>query len=141
MSESERPERRTNHSGDEARRVIAELLEGKGYIVSRRQSIGTGIYGTELRADVVVESCHRWPHGLIVDVCAQSARGSADHKFPYFVENIRRCHPMPTVIVLVGDGFSPGSVDWLTEQVDSDRLVGVFTLDDFEYWVSRPPTA
>src|SRR5581483_1165623 len=103
------------------------------YQVARRAPIGESIYGTHLYADLVIENCHRWTDGLIIEVISQASRGSADQKLPYLVANIRERYPFPTIVVLIGQGFSDKAVDWLRDQVDCRKLLAVVSsLDQFE---------
>jgi hypothetical protein len=132
------PGRLANHRGVQAKHEVESLLRSSGYQVVRRVPIGESIYRTRLVADLLIENSPRWPDGLIVEVVSQASHGSADQKFPYLVANIKSRYPCPTIIVLIGRGFSDGAVNWLRDQVDGQKLLAVTSLDQFESWVSRP---
>ena len=131
------PGRLANRRGAEAKLEVEALLRRAGYQVGRRVPIGGSIYGTKLFADLLVRDSRRWPDGLIIEVVSQESHGSADQKFPYLVENIRACHPVPTVVVLIGCGFRGKALDWLHGQVDDRKLLAVVPLDRFEEWVAQ----
>src|SRR5687767_1096814 len=111
------PGRLANRRGAEAKQNVASLIRSSGFQVSCRVPIGETIYGTRSFADLLIEYPPRWPDGLIVEVVSQSSAGSADQKFPYMVENIKRQYPCPTIVVLIGRGFGNGAVKWLRDQV------------------------
>lgn len=132
------PGRLANRRGIEAVDDVESLLRSCGHRVARRVPIGESIYGTKLTADLLVEGSPRWPDGLIIEVISQASRGSADQKLPYLVSNIKDRYPSPTVIVLIGGGFSEKAVNWLREQVDGRKLLAVTTLDQFSVWAGWP---
>jgi hypothetical protein len=129
--------RRANQHGREALEEIERILQTHGYRTQRRVLIGESIFGKRQHADLVVEDSLRWPDGLIVEVMSQKGAGTTEQKLVYVVENIRSQYPRPTVIVLVGGGFSEGAVAWLESQVDGKNLVGTSSMREFENWVSR----
>ncbi len=72
----------------------------------------TNIYGRTGRTEFVVKSARRGLN-LRIEAKWQQGSGSVDEKFPYTYLNAIE-FPEDEVIILVGgDGFRDGSVDWL----------------------------
>ncbi|MEW6737381.1 MAG: PD-(D/E)XK nuclease superfamily protein [Acidobacteriota bacterium] len=115
--------------------AIAAMLMRQGYQVRTNVLIGENIYGTGLRVGVLVNGITRFPNGLIIESRTQEITGTTDEKLPYLVLNIREKYPHPTVLILDGDGFRPGAVVWVEEQVN-EKLIRVFTkLGHFRDWL------
>lgn len=121
-----------NLHGTDARSAVESLLTSSGHLVERDQVVGETIYGTPARVPFIASACRRCSSDVIVEVVSQSSRGSADQKFPYLVENIKTRYNLPTIVVLIGEGFSKGSLEWLRAQVDGKRLLAVMTLEHAE---------
>lgn len=126
-----------NEAGSRAERAIACMLFERGLLYKRHKVIGTSIYGHNLRVDFFVENIPEYPEGLIIESKWQDATGSVDEKFPYLVENIVKRYPCPAIVVVAGGGQKPGSVEWLRNQVDGEKLVGVYNLEEFLSWLNR----
>jgi hypothetical protein len=124
-------------SGQAAESTIFYMLNERGYTVERQRSIGTGIYGTELRADFHVKGIYLFPDGLIIESKWQEMGGSVDEKYPYLVENIRQCYPCQAIVVHGGGGAKRGAIEWLRRQVDGDKLFAVFSFEEFLAWTIR----
>lgn len=126
-----------NNTGSRAERAIACMLSGRAYTYKRHKPIGKSIYGHNLRVDFFVENIPEFPNGLIIESKWQDAGGSADEKFPYLVENIQKKYPCPAVIVVAGGGQKIGSIEWLHNHVDGEKLIGVYSLEAFLSWLNR----
>ena len=126
-----------NSSGRVAESMIEAMLSGLGYFPVRQHKIGLGIYGTPIQADIWLNWARGFPNGLIIESKWQGSSGSVDEKYPYLVENIRRCYPCPVIILADGDGARPGAIQWLKQQIDGAHLFAVFTLKELVTWGNR----
>lgn len=126
-----------NYTGQRAESVIACILKERGYVFERQYKIGSGIFDHPIRCDFFVHNIPEFPTGLIIESKWQGCGGSVDEKYPYLVLNIREVFPCPAVVVLDGGGSKPGAVRWLKEQVDGERLYGVFGIAEFLSWMNK----
>lgn len=76
-------------------------------------------------------------HELIIESKWQSVGGTADEKLPYLCMNIKQRYPYPTIIVLGGEGWHPGAVEWIQCQVDGERLLHVLSVEEFMKWCGK----
>lgn len=129
--------RQANMSGKAAEGTIYCIVRERGYRVEREAFIGQNIYGGDIRADFLIEGVAVFPDGLIIESKWQETAGSADEKFVYLVENIKKRYPCPTIIVYGGKGFRSGAVEWLKAQADGKRLYRVMSLEEFLAWTIR----
>lgn len=125
---------KANKAGDEAELLIASTLLRHGCHIERQVNIGPGIYGTPIFVDFVVRGLSQYPDGLIVESKWQTVSGSVDEKYPYLVRNIEDRYPLPTIIVLSGDGYKLGAEQWLKQQTGGN-LVAVKSLTEFIKWL------
>jgi hypothetical protein len=130
------PGGQANANGRVAEDVILGIIQHRGYAPITQYAIGLGIYGAPLRVDLYIPDIPSYPNGLIIESKWQELSGSADEKLPYLVENIQRCYPCPTIIVLHGGGFRPGAERWLRSQVGGN-LIHVLRLEEFVTWSNR----
>jgi hypothetical protein len=124
-------------SGRKAEAFIYCILKEAGYTVQRQYLIGLGIYGEALKTDFYVTGLRDFPLGLIIESKWQEKPGSVDEKFPYLVQNIIRCYPCPAIIVYGGKGAREGGLEWLHTQADGQKLLAVFSLEEFLTWTIR----
>lgn len=129
--------RRANTSGRFAEDAVVGALKARGCELKRQVVLGTNLYGSDLRVDVLISNLVPYPHGLVVESKWQDQEGSADEKYPYLVENIRTCFPVPAIVVLHGNGYRDGACRWLRSQVDGQKLVAVFNFEEFMSWLLR----
>ncbi len=129
--------RGANRSGHVAEDVLAEVMRGVGLRFERQVVMGKNIYRENLRVDFVITNLAAFPSGLIVESKWQDRDGSVDEKFPYLVENIQRCYPLPAVVVAHGGGHRPGALAYLEERVDGQRFVALYSLEGFMSWALR----
>lgn len=128
---------RANLAGSVAETAIDAILSRLGYTPIRQRVIGSGIYGTPIQADILIECAPGFPNGLIIESKWQVSSGSVDEKYPYLVHNIRECYSCPVIILADGDGARPGAIRWLKSQVDGTHLYAVFTLKELVIWCNR----
>lgn len=121
-------------TGSVAESMIGTMLFRLGYTPIRQRVIGTGIYGTPIQVDILIERAPNFPNGLIIESKWQGASGSVDEKYPYLVENIRHCYPCPVIILADGDGARPGAIRWLKSQIDGTNILAVFSLKELMLW-------
>jgi hypothetical protein len=123
-------------AGREAEDIIAGHVMRMGCRAERQVYIGLSIYNEPTKVDFIMYGLKDYPDGLIVESKWQTSAGSVDEKFPYLVLNVKEVYPLPTIIVLTGDGYRPGAERWLKRQVDQ-QLVAVMNLVEFITWMSR----
>lgn len=104
-------------------------------VYARQLKLGMGIYDTQIYCDFAVA---RGGSGdaLIIECKWQQSGGSADEKLPFLVENIKKCYPHPTYILIDGKGFRPGAIEWLKKQVGG-KLAGVMSMAEFHTWANN----
>jgi hypothetical protein len=129
--------RQANRSGRAAEDMLARTLISRGCQVAQQVVMGKTIYGTDLRVDILVSNLAAFPGGLVIESKWQDCGGSVDEKFPFLVENIKTCLPVPAIVVLDGAGYRDGARAWLRSKVDGDRLVAVFDVAEFMSWLFR----
>ncbi len=60
----------------------------------------------------------------------QQVAGSVDEKFPYLYLNIIEVIPENDIIVIIdGDGFKPGAIEWFKEAVKHKKYIGEIKKD------------
>jgi hypothetical protein len=129
---------RANASGHVFESVVNGLMASKRIDYIPQATLDAlSIFGKRIRVDVLVEPCVRIPDGLIIEVKWQGSLGSAEEKLPFLVINIKQCYPYPTIVVIDGDGFSSGSIEWIRDQVDGSKLLAVFSSKEFITWCNR----
>lgn len=125
-------------SGRAAEDLIYCIIKERGYQINRQyRTDGTNIYGGLIRVDFYVESTPQFPDGLIIESKWQEKAGSVDEKYPYLVNNIKNRYPVPTIVVIGGDGIRDGAAQWLREQVDGAQLYAVLSMEEFFTWTIR----
>lgn len=127
---------RANCSGRIAEKVLDCVLRQRGLEVKNQYLAGKSIYGGELKIDLFVRGLIDFPKGLAIESKWQDVRGTADEKLPYLVANIQQCYPCPAVIVAHGGGIRPGAIKWVKSQIN-DKLIAVFSLEEFISWAMR----
>jgi hypothetical protein len=125
-------------AGTRAERIIQGMLREAHCQFRTQVDAGESIYGTGIRADVLITNLIEFPNGVVLESKWQDITGTVEQKFPYVVWNIRNgCYRYPVIVVLGGDGFTPGAVDWLRRQVDGTHLVAVFRWEELQSWLLR----
>src|SRR3712207_4391487 len=99
--------------------------------------VGDSIYGRPLKVDFMLYHPEKWPNKLVIECKWQQGAGTADEKYPYTVLNIQNVYPCPAIILLAGAGFRSGAASWLRAQVDGEKLLHVFSMEEFQTWVNN----
>jgi hypothetical protein len=129
---------RANKAGKIAEETIASILMANGMTFRRQQPVGPSIYpGQICHADFVISNLRAFPNGLAVESKWQASDGSIDEKFPYLVSNIKRGYRMPAIVVVHGGLCRLGAWTWIKAEVDGDRLVAVYRLEEFLKWAMQ----
>lgn len=129
---------RAHASGQVFESVIEGLIGVKGISFIPQATLDVlSIFGKRARVDFLIEPCARFPHGLIIEAKWQDSTGSAEEKLPFLVMNIKDRYPYPAIVVIDGDGFSCGAIDWIHDQVDGTKLRAVFSMKEFISWCNR----
>ncbi len=105
-------------------------------IYTRQCTVGRDIYGKSRRVDLILYHPVKWPGCLCIQCKWQASGGSVDEKYPFEVLNIQQSG-YPSIIVLDGGGYSKGSEQWLRGQAGNNMLRHVFSLGEFQRFVSR----
>lgn len=128
---------KANHTGATAEATIYCILKERGYRVTRQALVGEDIYGSECRVDFLVQGIPGVETGLIIESKWQEKAGSVDQKYPFLVKNVQERYPYPTMIVHGGNGMRDGSIAWLKNQIDGQKLLAVYSFEEFMSWVMR----
>ncbi len=105
-------------------------------VFSRQSVLCVSITEKETREDVLVFKTG-WPTPLAIAVKYQDQNGSCDEKLEYLCNNVNERFPCPCVVLIAGEGWSPGAIPRVREWVIRSQgkvakvLVG---LDDLERW-------
>src|SRR4029077_13672998 len=123
-----------NRAGRAAEETLAGFMRSIGLEFQQQVVMGRTIYGKRLHVDLLVTNLIAYSRGLAIESKWQDANGSIDEKFPYLVENIQQCYPVPAIVVVHGGGVCPGALKWLRARVDGEQLVAVHGLEGFMSW-------
>lgn len=115
-------------------KLVQGILEKSGFSVTPQYKSGwEGLFGQPITVDFFIE---RDDYVGCIELKYQNTQGTAEQKIVYSVEEIKRCHELPTTLVLFGNGFSNGCISWLHQQEMGNHQI--FTsLDDFADWVLK----
>lgn len=144
---------RANLTGNQLERVIDAILVGKGYefvkcksferasdgeqsVYTRQLKICLSIYDNPLKCDFVIYHPQKHPNWLAIEAKWQQASGSVDEKYPYLALNVKERFPCPAIIVLAGSGYKKKAEEWLRDQVDGNKLLHVFNMEEFQKWAN-----
>jgi hypothetical protein len=114
----------------------ALITSGRYY--ARGVNVGKTAYGehTQRRVDLFIVSKELFPNDLIFECKWQQVKGSADEKYPNLVNNIKTTG-IPTIVVIGGNGYKPGALEWLKKQVDGIVLMAVWAMEEFQIAVNN----
>lgn len=116
-------------SHDSLIRRLSAVCRERGVNFITQQPIGETPYGQPFKADLILDGLPTHP-GLVVIARQQDKSGSAEQKLPFLMMAInrsrRRC-----LVVLDGEGWSPGALGWMAVRKD-ERLIDVVDLDGFD---------
>jgi hypothetical protein len=150
MSSSSEITNKANSNGKQLETFVTERLETNNYIFSFTANdnsafkryvpqavVGRTIYGTTLKCDFLVFGVRKFPNKLIIECKWQQVGGTADEKYPYLLENIKKTG-IPTIVLLDGNGYRKASKEWLISKVKRENsLVAVFSMSDFQREVNN----
>ena len=148
-----RPRIEGNLTGSNLEQSVERLVRQAGYdsvpaamffalrdldqvIYARQCETGRDIYGKRRRVDFILYHPRKWPESLVVQCKWQAVGGSVEEKYPFEVLSMN-ADGYPGIIVLDGGGYSVGAAQWLRGQAGNNRLRHVFSLGDFQRFVSR----
>ena len=130
---------KANFSGKSAEQVIGYFLEMKGYKVRYNYVLPCqGIWGNDLRVDVLCQGIPKFNNGLIIESKWQDSSGSAFQKIPYAIENIKSSYPTDTILIIdrkwMKKGIGKNAFEWSKTQIGG-KLIKVFSLTEFMSWI------
>ena len=99
-------------------------------IYSRQLEVGKDIYGKSRRVDFMLYHPRQHPNCLVVQCMWQTEHGTTYQKYPFEVLSIAQ-NEFDTIIVLDGGGYHVGAKQWLINQSGKNRLLDVFSKDEF----------
>ena len=106
----------------------------------------TTIYGHRGQTEFLLKS-KRYSKEIRIECKWQQVSGSVDEKLPYLYLNCIESMPEKEIIVVIdGDGWKKGAIEWLKKAVSSARYfepgrdqksVKVFNLKEFLTWANK----
>jgi hypothetical protein len=139
---------KANRTGKMLEREVCDILINAGYtevsnkkfdeLKSQRKRIfarqytlaNLSVYNRKIKCDVIIYDPIRLPGCLVIECKCQKTKGTADEKMVYLVENIKKSN-MQSIIVVEGEGFRSGVVDYYLPESLGRNLVGFFDLNSF----------
>ena len=104
-------------------------------IYTTQFKIAKSIYGHDIKCDFLLYHPQKWSNYLALECKWQQSPGSVDEKFPYLVLNLVYQYPCPSIIIVDGDGYKEGAIEWLKNQVSKhEKLLHVFNISEFLQW-------
>ena len=76
----------------------------------------------------------------------QQVSGSVDEKLPYLYLNIIECPEKEAIVIIDGDGWKKGAIQWLRDAIaqkiyltpaNPEKVVRVFSLKEFVTWANK----
>lgn len=137
-----------NLTGKRLEMEVCEILESFGYakvsnkkfdemkskgkrIYARQYTLkNLSVYNRPIKCDVIIYDPIRHPNCLVIECKCQKTKGSADEKMVYLVENIKKSNK-DTIIVVEGEGFRDGVIDYYLPESLGNKFVGFFDLSSF----------
>ena len=111
-------------------------LELEQPIYTRQYEIGKDIYGKKRKVDIILYHPRLYPNNLAIQCKWQFSRGSVEEKYPFEVQSIAQ-NRVDTIIILDGEGYSPGAKQWLINQAGRKFLIHVFDKKEFLNFVDN----
>ena len=94
------------------------------------------IYGKDRIIDLMLYHPRLFPNCLAIECKWQESPGTTEEKFPFLVLNIAQ-GDYDTIIILDGNGYTPGARQWVLDQAGKNRLMHVFTQADFQKFIDK----
>ncbi|WP_341755335.1 MULTISPECIES: PD-(D/E)XK nuclease superfamily protein [unclassified Candidatus Tisiphia] len=105
-------------------------------IYTRQFNLGETIYNTAWQCDFILYHPIKHSNCLVIESKWQQSGGSADEKYPYTILNVRKQSVYNVIIIIDGDGYKKGALQWLKDQVYGN-LKGVFSMSEFTTWANK----
>lgn len=106
----------------------------------------TTIYNHKGKTEFLLKS-EKYSFEARIECKWQQVAGSVDEKLPYLYLNCIEAIPEHNIIILIdGEGWKPGSVQWLKDATESNRYLNslskskdikVFSLTEFMTWANN----
>jgi len=142
-----------NYTGKNFEKFVEDRLIERGYtfidnkkfkssvylnqpIYSKHYLCGKTIYGTDIHSDFVIFHPEKWKECLIIECKWQQSKGSVDEKYPYLVSNIQERYPHKTIVVIDGEGYKKGGLEWIKSQI-GNNLLGIMNMQQFSIWANK----
>lgn len=147
-----------NESGQKFETQITDLLIARNFKIEKsagdskdriaiRQPPYTTVYGNPGRCDFMLHAPELTDDVWIETKNMESA-GSVDEKLPHTFLNALSANPGKHVIIIVdGDGWRPGALEWLRTAAkddrwksfanDTDKRVEIMSPDEFQNWLNK----
>lgn len=123
-------------SGKAAEATIYCILKERGYQVAKQYRF-TSPQGNVVILDFYVTNIPRFSKGLAIESRWQETSGSVDEKLPHLAWKIKHDYPCPAIVVYGGGGAKPQLVELLKQQADGNKLLAVFSFEEFLTWTIR----
>ena len=109
---------------------IQKLLKSKFSLVEKNYKVDwKNLFDRPTRVDYYCEDKNGNP--LCIEVTWQASEGTADKKVVYFITQIKKCHKIPTILVIGGDGWGKGIKEWAIAQKKSKMFFGCYSTAEF----------
>jgi site-specific DNA-adenine methylase len=105
-------------------------------IYTRQFNLGKTIYNTVWQCDFILYHPIKHSNCFVIESKWQQSSGSADKKYPYTILNIKKQSVYDAIIIIDGDGYKKGALQWLKDQVHGN-LKGVFSMSEFTTWTNK----
>lgn len=115
-------------------------MEGLPDRYVRRNAPYTSIYGSKGRTEFLVVDGER---KVRIEIKTQNSKGSVDEKLPYLYLNAIEAYPEDEIVIVIdGEGFKKGAIEWLRKKVKDNWLnvkkkkIHVFSISSYSGWVN-----
>ncbi|MBF2761427.1 MAG: hypothetical protein ISN28_14415 [Ectothiorhodospiraceae bacterium AqS1] len=96
-------------------------------IYAKQHQVDPDIYAKKRRVDFIIYHPDKWPDSLVIEAKWQQSRGSVEEKYPFLVACINESR-YESLVILDGDGYTPGAEKWLRGQAGKGRLKNVLNM-------------
>ncbi|WP_341753294.1 MULTISPECIES: PD-(D/E)XK nuclease superfamily protein [unclassified Candidatus Tisiphia] len=105
-------------------------------IYTRQFNLGKTIYNTVWQCDFILYHPAKHSNCFVIESKWQQSSGSADEKYPYTTKILNIKSVYDAIIIIDGDGYKKGALQWLKDQVHGN-LKGVFSMSEFTTWTNK----
>lgn len=96
-------------------------------IYAKQHQVDPDIYDKNRRVDFIIYHPQKWPDSLVIEAKWQQSAGSVEEKYPFLVACINESR-YESMVVLDGNGYTPGAEKWLRGQAGKGRLKNVLNM-------------